>query len=119
MLVWISGIDDLDIYDFDVREMYRMIEETASKLSKKTEINAFSVHVKTYKDSGKRMKYSLRCRLSTAKHIFVAHDDSWDLRDAFGQLMDKMERLVIRSWDKKRHDMQESRRQSVYFEGID
>lgn len=119
MLVWISGIDDLDLYDFDVREMYRMIEETASKLSKKTEINAFSVHVKTYNDSGKRMKYSLRCRLSTAKHIFVAGHDSWDLRDAFGQLMDKMERLVIQLWDKKRHDMQESRRQSIYFEGVD
>ncbi|MCK5594365.1 MAG: hypothetical protein KAI18_03920, partial [Candidatus Aenigmarchaeota archaeon] len=117
--VWISGIDDLDLYDFDVREMYRMIEETASKLSKKTEINSFSVHVKTYNDSGKRMKYSLRCRLSTAKHIFVAGHDSWDLRDAFGQLMDKMERLVIQLWDKKRHDMQESRRQSVYFEGVD
>lgn len=119
MLVWISGIDDLGLYDFDIRELYRMIGETASKLSKKTEINAFSVHAKKYKDSGKRMKYSLRCRLSTAKQIFVAGHDGWDIRDVFGQLMDKIERLVIQSWDKKRGDMQDSRRKYVYFEGVD
>ncbi|MBW6462398.1 MAG: CBS domain-containing protein [DPANN group archaeon] len=119
MLIWISGARNIVLDNFYLREMYRMIEETASKLSKKTDINAFSVHVKTYNIEGKRIKYSLRCRLSTAKHIFVASHDSWDMRDAFGQLMDKIERLVIQSQEKIIHNMQENRRQTIYFEGVD
>ena len=119
MLVWISGIRGLDFSDFEVRELYRMLEETAAKLSKKIKINTFSIYVKRYRVSGKRAKYSLRCRLTTARDVFTASYSGWDIRDAFGQLMDNTERMVIESWDKKRKDTQESRRKSVYFEGVD
>ena len=119
MLVWISGIRGLDFSDFEVRELYRMLEETAAKLSKKIKVNTFSIYVKRYRVSGKRAKYSLRCRLTTARDVFTASYSGWDIRDAFGQLMDNTERMVIESWDKKRKDTQESRRKSVYFEGVD
>ena len=121
MLVWISGIRDLDFSDFEVKELYRMLEDTAAKLSKKIKINTFSIYTKRYKVSGKRAKYSLRCRLCTAGNSFVSKHDGWDIIDAFGQLMSHMERLVAGSLDHKRGGIRESHRKAKYFErqGID
>jgi CBS domain-containing protein len=89
----IIGVDDID--DFTLATVERMIKETIQKASKIFELEFFFLHVKKYHTKGKT-KYSIRTRLKTTKKIFISRSYAWDVRDAVGEALDKLERIIIK-----------------------
>ena len=117
ILVSISGINSIDLTDFEVTEIYKMIEDTVQKIAKKENIDQFSVYMKSHQVLGMRKKYSFRCRVSTAHESFNAKHDGWEILLAFGKLMDHIERMVIESDSKKRNKTREEHRRYVLYMG--
>ncbi len=79
----------------------RMVRDTVQKISSFLPVQFLFMHTKRYEKGGKT-KYSVRCRLMTDKGIFISRAIGWDLRDAAGQALDDMEKIVIKSKERIR-----------------
>ncbi len=79
----------------------RMIRDTLQKISSFLPVQFLFMHIKRY-DKGGKTKYSIRCRLMTDKGIFISRAIGWDLRDAAGQALDEIEKIIIRNKERKR-----------------
>ncbi|MFZ3077851.1 MAG: CBS domain-containing protein [Candidatus Aenigmatarchaeota archaeon] len=78
-----------------------MIRDSLQKISSLLPVQFLFLHVKKY-DKGGKTKYSVRCRLMTDKGIFISRAIGWDLRDAAGQALDEVEKIIIRDKERKR-----------------
>lgn len=79
----------------------RMIRDSLQKISSFLSVQFLFMHTKKY-DKGGKIKYSVRCRLMTGKGIFISRSMGWDLRDAAGQALDELEKIVIKDKERKR-----------------
>ncbi len=95
LVIWMSGFDDLKKPGpFEVNEIHRMAENTASKLSDMLRVDVFSLHFKSYDPEGRQEKYSMKAHVSTSRGFFVVSSWGWDFIDAFADLMYSLERVV-------------------------
>lgn len=92
----IIGLGDEDSFVLDTVD--RMVEDSIKKLSKMFKPRFFFLHVKRQFDVGlkNRIKYSVRVRFMTDKGMFISKAWKWDLRDAVGDALDNLERIVIK-----------------------
>jgi ribosome-associated translation inhibitor RaiA len=64
---------------------------------------AFFMHVKKHETGYKgKTNYSIRVRVRTDKGMFISQSSKWDLRDAVGESLDKLERIMIHKKEKTR-----------------
>ena len=58
------------------------------------------MHVKKHETGIRgRSKYSIRIRCKTDKGMFISQAYKWDLRDAIGDALDKLERIAFKERD--------------------
>ncbi|MBU3957521.1 MAG: CBS domain-containing protein, partial [Nanoarchaeota archaeon] len=79
----------------------RMLRDSLQKISSFLPVQFLFMHTKRY-DKGGKTKYSVRCRLMTDRGIFISRAIGWDLRDAAGQALDELEKIIIRDKERKR-----------------
>lgn len=103
--VQISGLNELQISSFEKTEVNRLIEDTVQKLGEIEKINFLALHVKSYHEKGRKIKYSLRSRVSTDSGLFTTKAWGWDLIDVCSNLLKDMERIVIKEERKKKDVM--------------
>ncbi len=101
LYIQIIGLKDEDSF---VRSKVKSeIDITVKKLERIRErLNRLTVYIKKYDKTGKRAKYSVETRLETVKGIVVSKDWSWNLVEAVENALDKLEREVIKKWEKMR-----------------
>lgn len=89
----IVGMRDED--QFVVDTLDRMVGDSIKKLSSIFNPQYFIMHVKRH-DVGlkNKIKYSVRLRFMTDKGMFISKAWKWDLRDAVGEALDNLERIV-------------------------
>jgi len=58
------------------------------------------IHIDRYKETGKRVKYSVKARLMTSKGSFFANDHAWDISKAIRGVLDKLEREIRKKSEK-------------------
>lgn len=89
------GLIDED--DFIVDTVDRMLKNTVQKIEPIYNIQYFFMHVKK-KETGlkSRISYSIRLRLMTDSGMFMSKASGWDLRDAVGDALENLERIVIK-----------------------
>ena len=111
----------LDIYQQDFRKRFRgfdtnevesFLEVLARDFEELTQDNSSLRNRSTtleeqiqeyrHKETGKRVKYSVKGRLITEKGMFFADDHAWRLTKAVKGVLEKMEREVVKSIGKKR-----------------
>ncbi len=97
----IVGLTDEDSFVMDTVD--RMIRDSIRKISHTYDPEFFFLHVKKH-ETGLRSKtkYSIRARLRTNKGVFMSKAWKWDLRDAVGDALDNLERIVFKEKDIKR-----------------
>ena len=74
-----------------------LIPELKEKLSKIVTINYAVLRVSKHKKAGKRTKYSVRAGFSTNRGRFFVKDYDWDVTKAMGNVLDKIERMIVES----------------------
>ncbi len=90
----IIGLTDEDEFLTDTVE--RMVRDTLQRLSEVYKPISFFVHVKKYERGGSRRKYSVRVRLRTNKGMFISKSSKWDIRDAVGEALDRLELILFK-----------------------
>ncbi len=95
----IIGLEEED--EMTTNTVDRMIRDTLQKLSSVVPLQFFFIHVKKYSLEGLRIKYSVRARLRTDAGMFMARTVAWDARDAVGQALDNLERILLKNKDEK------------------
>jgi len=78
------------------------IKNEIKKLAKFTSIAHMNVHIKKYRKTGKRIKYSIKARLITERGMFFAESHTWDITKAMKSVLQKLERETIKKKNKKR-----------------
>ncbi len=73
-----------------------MVRDTLQRLSEVYKPISFFVHVKKYERGGSRRKYSVRVRLRTNKGMFISKSSKWDIRDAVGEALDRLELILFK-----------------------
>jgi CBS domain-containing protein/ribosome-associated translation inhibitor RaiA len=72
------------------------------------------IHIKTYEKDGKRHKYSLNFKLSSAQGLTTVKTHGWDLLNAVDDGLDDLEKVVKKEQDKKRDTRREAERDGKY-----
>ena len=72
------------------------------KLGKLIPIDYLTLNVKKFRESGKRVKYSLKAKLVTQKGLFVSQAGAWDITKAMHELMARLEREILKKKGKER-----------------
>ncbi len=93
-----SGLEEED--DFVLSTVDRMVSDTVKKINSIYPVEWFHVHVKRYRKTGERKLFSVRCRAMTSEGIFVSRGQGWDLRDAIGEALDNLEKIVVKHKEK-------------------
>ncbi len=95
-----SGLEG-DEDEFVMETVDRMVQDTVEKIHSIYPVQYFHIHFKTHKREGERKLYSVRARIMTDKGVFISKAHDWDIRDAVGQAMDKLEKIVIKHKEKE------------------
>ncbi len=90
-----SGLEG-DEDEFVMQTVDRMVQDTAEKIHSIYPVQYFHIHFKTHKKEGERKLYSVRARIMTDNGVFISKAQAWDIRDAVGEAMDRLEKIVIR-----------------------
>ncbi len=91
----IIGIGKEDSFITDTAD--RMVRDSIKKLATVYNPQSFFVHVKKHETGIRgRSKYSIRIRFMTDKGLFISQSYKWDLRDAIGEALDKLERVMFK-----------------------
>ncbi|RLJ06008.1 MAG: hypothetical protein DRP18_01865 [Candidatus Aenigmatarchaeota archaeon] len=91
----ISGLKDIDAFLKNIID--KQITNSVKKLSKIVTINYAVFRVSKHKKAGKRTKYSVRAGFSTNRGRFFVKDYDWDVTKAMGNVLDKIERMIVES----------------------
>ena len=94
----IIGIEKEDSFITDTVD--RMVRDSIKKLATIYNPRSFFLHVKKHETGIRgRSKYSIRIRFGTDRGLFISQSYKWDLRDAVGEALDKLERIAIKERD--------------------
>ena len=97
----IIGIEKEDSFILDTAD--RMVRDTIKRIATVYEPQSFIVHVKKHETGIRgRSKYSIRIRCKTVRGMFISQSYKWDLRDAIGEALDKLERVMFKEKDYKK-----------------
>ena len=77
----------------------KQVQNECDRLSRLTTIQDIAIHIDRYKESGTRIKYSIKIRLMTNRGMLHANDHAWDLAAALGGALKKLEREVSKKKD--------------------
>ncbi len=94
-----SGLEEEDNEVMDVVD--RMVSDTVRKVHSIYPVEYMHIHIKRYRKTGERKLFSVRCRVMTTEGVFIARGQGWDLRDAIGEAMDHLERIVKKHKEKE------------------
>ncbi len=95
----ISGLHDQEEIDMAAE----LVEAMLKKVSAFAKVTFFFIHVKKSDVGYKlRARYDVRARLKTDRDIFISHANGWDVRDAVGQCVSNLEKIMLRSKEKRR-----------------
>ena len=95
----ISGLHDQEEIDMAAE----LVEAMLKKVSAFAKVTFFFIHVKKSDIGYKlRARYDVRARLKTDKDIFISHANGWDVRDAVGQCVSNLEKIMLRDKEKRR-----------------
>ena len=97
--VTVNGISEED--DFIKSWIDGEVRNHVRKINKIVPVQYFVINVKKHKEDGKRTKYSVRSRIMTQKGPYFSHDFNWDITKAFGGMLLKLEKALMRDKDKK------------------
>ncbi len=97
--VTVNGISEED--DFIKSWIDDEVRNHVKKINKIVPVQYFVINVRKYRENGKRTKYSVRSRIMTQKGPYFSHDFNWDITKAFGGMLLKLEKELIRDKDKK------------------
>ncbi len=98
--VTISGIKEEDAFIKSVID--EEVERFVKKISKIYPLNHLIFHVDKYHKTGKRIKYSVRARIFTAKGAFFAQAHSWDITKTVGYILGELEKEIIKKKEKEK-----------------
>lgn len=98
--VRVSGLQEEDKFIKSVID--DMINNSLEKLLKVIPVNYLSINVEKHRESGRRTKYSVQGRLVTGKGKFYASDYEWDVTKAMKSFLEKIEKGVRKTLEKKR-----------------
>lgn len=93
-----SGLEEDDEFVMDTVD--RIVSDTVQKIHSIYPVQYFHIHIKKYRKSGERKLFSVRCRAMTDKGAFISNAQAWDLRDAIGDAMDRLEKIIIKHKEK-------------------
>jgi len=105
VLVQISGIVDEESYLY--QPMFDEIHSCMRKIARIEKPTMMDLHVRVYKQSGDKEKYSLQSRLTTEEGMYYAKASDWDPMKALGTVLDHLERRVK---ERKEEALRERRR---------
>ncbi len=94
-----SGLEEEDNEVMDVVD--RMVSDTVRKVHSIYPVEYMHIHIKRYRKTGERKLFSVRCRVMTTEGVFIARGQGWDLRDAIGEAMDHLEKIVKKYKEKE------------------
>jgi predicted transcriptional regulator len=93
----LTGVDS-----FEKTKLQDLLFNFMDRFEKSFKIQRFFVYADTYKKKEKgREKFSLRSRLITNKKLYVAKSFGWSLTEAARELLDSLEKQLVR--DHERH----------------
>ncbi|MBW6452008.1 MAG: CBS domain-containing protein [DPANN group archaeon] len=95
ILYQISGINKLDLDEFEIEKIHNIIKDTIMKISKQCEVNSFTIHIKEYKKQGENTKYTLRCKTDTYLGLFRTKTFGWDVLDITSNLLKNLEKNIL------------------------
>jgi len=78
----------------------KQIRNELPRLERYSHIQELKIHIDRYKESGKRVKYSVKANLMTDRGAFFAHDHAWEVGKAIRGVLDKLEREVTKKAEK-------------------
>ncbi|RLJ03099.1 MAG: hypothetical protein DRP11_01705 [Candidatus Aenigmatarchaeota archaeon] len=97
--VQITDMPELD--EFTLEKMYEIIETGVQKVGRVYgSAEYLFVHIKEHQKEGAKTKYSVRVRFMTPVGMFISRGMSWDILEAVGDALDRLERIVIESHKK-------------------
>jgi len=75
----VVGLNDLNI--LEKAKINRLLSKYKGKIKRilPANIDSIKIHIKKYKKSGSKSKYSLHIRILTPKKIFESEKSDWDL----------------------------------------
>jgi len=94
----ISGIQEED--EFAKSLVNESVKRFIEKVGKIFPLEQLVIHVDKHKKSGERAKYSVKARLITQKGVFFAEDYEWDVIKTAQNVLDALERMVIKKKEK-------------------
>jgi len=101
----IIGLTDED--DFIVDAVDKMVNNTVSKLSNMFEPEFLFVHIKRYDSEGFRFRYTIKTRFKVKNRLFFTQASAWDLREAIGDALSKLEKVAIKDKNILRQNQKE------------
>ncbi len=93
-----SGLEEEDEFVMDTVD--RMVSDTVQKIHSIYPVQYFHIHIKRFRKTGERKIFSVRCRIMTDEGAFISSAQAWDLRDAIGGALDKLEKIIIKHKEK-------------------
>ncbi len=99
--VSVMGIKDEDAFikSFVDKEIERFVKKIGKIIPQMEHV---ILHVDRYKESGTRIKYSVKGRVVTGKGIFFADSSEWDLTKAVGEVLDVLEREIVKKKEREK-----------------
>lgn len=70
----------------------KQIRNELLRLKALLRLQSLDIHIDRYKETGKRVKYSVKAKLMTDRGLFFAHDHAWSLEKAIHGILKKLER---------------------------
>lgn len=98
--VTVSGIRDEDVFTKEVLD--KEITNAVRRMVRLTRINYMVFHVDRHRETGKRVKYSVKARVSAGNGRFFAQAYEWDLAKAMRMVLDKLEREIWKRTEKEK-----------------
>ena len=106
--VQIIGLDD-ENPQFKLKTQ-QTVDDFMQKMNKMVErIQYLFVHVEKTHKGGTRQKYSIRTRFGTPMGMFVAKAEGWNPATVAQELMNNLEKEVIKKYGKRRTDIKKRR----------
>ncbi|HIQ50173.1 MAG TPA: CBS domain-containing protein [Nanoarchaeota archaeon] len=93
-----SGLEEED--EFVMETVDRIVSDAIRKIHSIYPVQYAHIHVKRYRKTGDRKLFSVRCRVMTDEGVFLSSAQAWDLRDAIGEAMDRLEKIVVKHKEK-------------------
>jgi len=89
----IIGIKELD--DKEAETVNRLAKEYYGKIQRAIKnITSITMHIKTYKVTGKRKQYEVNVKVMAPTKTFDSKATEWDLAKALHMVFNKVERMI-------------------------